>query len=77
MMHGKKNLKLRKKNRRMERWDKIFTPNFVKTPSFFENYLRGHTYRYVTISILSVYGSRIETKSNIQRPLVTALEILG
>jgi len=61
----------------MERWDTIFTPNFVKTLSFFENYLRGHTYGYVTISILSVYGGRIKTKSNNQRPMVTALEILG
>jgi len=61
----------------MERWDIIFTLNFVKTLSFIENYLRGHTYKYVTISILSVYGSRIKTKSNIQRLLVTSLEILG
>jgi hypothetical protein len=55
----------------------IFTTNFFKPLSCFENYLRGHNYRYVTINILSVYGRRMKTKSNIKLPLVTALEILG
>jgi hypothetical protein len=36
----------------MGRWDTIFTLNFVKTLHFFENYVRGHTYGYVTVSIL-------------------------
>ena len=61
----------------MERWDILSTLDFVKPLGFYENYSRGHTYGLVIISLLSLYGTRIKTKSNNEGPLIAALETLG